>query len=226
MTELTSMRNAIAEEMNSRIAEAEKAIAESDEALENYSTATRWEQYKHNAITRLQAEGYATNRMKKDTVKTYSAKLARIGEAEKTEIKNASISIIVEYKHNRTWGYNPTASVTIAAETAAGYKTDRTTGTASGCGYDKTSAAVASALNDSAIIRADLIRAKDARLAHDEAMPYGSGYGTMPYIEGATGMSVIEAVLNACGYHLTVRDETESTRVYYFEKRENSAQED
>lgn len=226
MTELTNMRNAIAEEMNDRIAKAEKAIAESDEALENYSTTTRWEQYKRNAITRQQAEGYAANRLKKAAVKTYSAKLARIAEAEKTEVKNATISIIVEYKRSRTWGYNPTAYVTLTAETADGtHKHQTATGTASGCGYDKKSAAVAQALNTLAIFDADMIRTKDAHLARGEGMPYGSGYGVMPYVEGGTGLSYIADILKTCGYRCISSQAAGTCEAYSFEKRENSAQE-
>lgn len=226
MKELTNMRNAIAEEMNSRIAEAEKAIAESDEALENYSTTTRWEQYKRNAITRQQAEGYAANRMKKAAVKTYSAKLARIVEAEKTEVKRANLSILIEWKPSRTWGYNPTAHVTLTAETADGtHKYQTATGTAGGCGYDKGSAAVAQALNMLPIMDAELIRAKETRLAHDEGMPYGSGYGVMPYVKGGTGLSCIADILKACGYRCISSQAAGTCEAYSYEKRENSAQE-
>lgn len=52
------------------------------------------------------------------------------------------IKITVEWKKNRTWGYNPTASVWVSGSYY-------NTGKASGCGYDKESASIESALRDS-----------------------------------------------------------------------------
>ena len=52
------------------------------------------------------------------------------------------VKIKVEWKKNPTWGYNPTAEVW-----TSGFYYDK--GSASGCGYDKESAAIESALRDS-----------------------------------------------------------------------------
>lgn len=60
------------------------------------------------------------------------------------------IKIKVEWKRNRTWGYNPTAE----AWTNTHYYN---TGKASGCGYDKESAAIESALRDSASLQRFII---------------------------------------------------------------------
>lgn len=60
------------------------------------------------------------------------------------------IKIKVEWKKNRTWGYNPTAEVW----TSGGYYN---TGKASGCGYDKESSAIESALRDSASLQKFII---------------------------------------------------------------------
>lgn len=165
-------------------------------------------------------------RTEKHEAKEYAAKLARIEAAEKTEVKRASISILIEWKWSRTWGYNPTAHVTLTAEMTDGtHKYQTATGTASGCGYDKGSAAVAQALNATPVIDAELIRAKDARLAHDKAMPYGSGYGVMPYVEGGTGLSCIADILTTCGYRCISSQAASTCEAYSYEKRENSAQE-
>lgn len=195
MTELTNIREALKLETLERNEETQKAIAESETALRHHSTARRWEQYQGGHITRQQAEAFAVSRAEKQKAKELNAKLARIENAEKTEVKHASISIMIEWKRSRTWGYNPTAYVTLTAETSAGEYTKQTaTGTASGCGYDKESTAVSEALNSLPIIDAELIRAKDACALNDKKMPYGSGYGAMPYIEGGTGMGCVEDV--------------------------------
>lgn len=60
------------------------------------------------------------------------------------------IKIKVEWKRNQTWGWNPTADVW----TSGSYYN---TGKASGCGYDKESAAVESALRDSASLQKFII---------------------------------------------------------------------
>lgn len=52
------------------------------------------------------------------------------------------IEIRVDWKKNRTWGYNPTASVWVSGSYY-------NTGKASGCGYDKESASIESALSGS-----------------------------------------------------------------------------
>ena len=44
-------------------------------------------------------------------------------------MRNLTISIAIEYKRNRTWGWNPTATVTASLD---GVRTDTTTGKAGG----------------------------------------------------------------------------------------------
>lgn len=50
-------------------------------------------------------------------------------------MRNLTISINIEYKRNRTWGWNPTATVTASLD---GVRTDTTKGTASGCNVTET----------------------------------------------------------------------------------------
>lgn len=65
-------------------------------------------------------------------------------------MRNLTISINIEYKRNRTWGWNPTATVTASLD---GVRTDTTTGTASGCGYDKLSAAACRAFRENPLLQ-------------------------------------------------------------------------
>lgn len=65
-------------------------------------------------------------------------------------MRNLTISINIEYKRNRTWGWNPTATVTAVLD---GVRTDTTTGTASGWGYDKLSAAVCRAFSENPLLQ-------------------------------------------------------------------------
>lgn len=211
MKTLTNLRQAVITESRER---QEKAVAalESETALERYSTPTRWANYQAGKASREDTVCYAINRINRAIKKEADKKMAAIAEAEQSSAQINETAIIVEYIRSRTWGYNP--QVTAQVTTTAGYKEYH--GSASGCRYDKTSAAVASALNQDPTLRAYLYRAKEERLANGLQMPYGSGYGALPYIESATGMPTVESVLNACGLGLVNETETKNTALYIF----------
>jgi hypothetical protein len=97
------------------------------------------------------------------------------------------------------WGYNPSVEV----RTNAG----RTTGSASGCGYDKESAAIADAFNKNPAIMKILFTLAENALQENSAaawskdIGYGSGYGAMPYFEGGVGSSCYWSILEKAGFH-------------------------
>lgn len=177
-----------------------------DAGLARHSTPAKWNAYESGSITREKAVQLATSRALRDLEKTFVRKLEkldRIANAPELEF----VTINVEWKRSRTWGYNPTADV-VTNEYA------RYTGTASGCGYDKRSAAVAEALNASpAVLKALYIAAENA-LASGQAftrlnvntvtwrdvLGYGSGYSILPYFEGGVGISCFEEIFNSCGF--------------------------
>lgn len=211
MATLTNLHNAVIDESRERQGRAIAAL-EFDVALERYSTATRWANYKAGKASRDDTVRHAISRIARSVKKDAEKKLAAIAEAEQSNAQIIEIVVVVEYVRSRTWGYNP--RVTAQVTTTEGYKEYH--GSASGCGYDKTSAAVASALNQGPTLRAYLYRAKDQRMADDVKMPYGSGYGALPYIESGTGMKTIESVLNACNLGLSNAIETKNTATYIF----------
>lgn len=101
----------------------------------------------------------------------------------------AAVSVVVEWHKSQTWGMNPRARV--SAERVATY------GSASGCGYDKESAAIASAFNANPEI---------LRIIYDHAeaggvFPYGvSTFAGLPSFEGGCGVSCFYSIFEACGY--------------------------
>ena len=107
------------------------------------------------------------------------------------------IRIHVEWISSRTWGSNPHAELW----TSDGYYTGR----ASGCGYDKLSAATAEALNQSKGVlkflynnwEKALRKNKDATLR--DVLGYGSGY-SRPYFEGGVGYSCHHSILQRLGF--------------------------
>jgi hypothetical protein len=110
-----------------------------------------------------------------------------------------SIKISVEWKRSRTWGSNPTATVRV---TKAGGYSDTYVGSASGCGYDKESAAIAKALNQSNELLKLLYLAKEAQplCNNHELFGYGSGYGILPSIEGGVGVSCYPRIFEKLGF--------------------------
>lgn len=99
------------------------------------------------------------------------------------------IAVNIEWKRNRTWGFNPT--VEISGESV------RTVDTASGCGYDKPSAATASAAN----AHREIMRILYKHAERGGEFPYSVyTYAGLPYFDGGCGMSCFYNVFEACGY--------------------------
>ncbi|WP_314156352.1 hypothetical protein [Stomatobaculum longum] len=140
----------------------------------------------------------AEKRMRATLEKIQSAVLEKIRVAETAE-KPEHILLWVDWKESRTWGKNP------HVELIVGNKVYR--GTATGCGYDKESAAIAEALNAYPGTLKILYDVKEAALAGDEsisnenAIGYGAGYGALPYYEPGVGVNSLVAILEKCGYN-------------------------
>lgn len=121
------------------------------------------------------------------------------------------IHLYITWTRSAVWGWNPHCTLTTWAENGSGYRDETTHGRASGCGYDKTSAACAEALNASNIVRGALVR-----FVNDGGSNYGVytadtlNYPVCPYFEGGCGMSTITETLRKMGYKVT--DTTHYTR--------------
>lgn len=179
---------------------------ESDDGLKRYSTDTRWNQYKTGKISREKAVELAQKRYTKQLEKETLDTLARVDKiAAAPDLQFIAINVI--YKYNSYWGWNPTAET----RTNNGF----TTGRASGCGYDKESAAVAESFNqnDSILkalytikengLKAELTSdSKTACTGHDNRniCGYGSGYSVLPYFEGGVGVGCFWDILKKAGF--------------------------
>lgn len=180
----------------------------SDDGLRRYSTETRWNQYTSGKIDRKMAVALAVKRMKKAIDNEIAEKLAHLDRvAAAPDI--TSIYVNVEYKRSSVWGYNP------AVEVATSHDTSVFTGHASGCGYDKESAAVASAFNSSPAILKVLYTLKENALAAGESdysktactridnrniVGHGAGYSVIPYFEGGVGVGCFWDILKKAGF--------------------------
>ncbi len=123
--------------------------------MRKHSTETRWNQYRAGQITREKAVEFATARAIKAIEKETAAKLTQLDEVATAADLN-HISVSVDWVRSQTWGYNPRVEV----RTNTGFFT----GSASGCGYDKESAAIADAFNKSNSILKALYTLKETAL--------------------------------------------------------------
>lgn len=185
---------------------AEEHRTDPDRGLKANSTETRWKQYQDGTISREKAVELATKRATKEIEKNTAAKLAQLDR-----VANAPdltfISVSVEWVRSRAWGYNPHVEVRT--------NTGTYTGVASGCGYDKESAAIAEAFNKCDSILKALYQLKENGLragktdesktascgrSNGDICGYGAGYGAIPYFEGGVGASCFWSILKNCGF--------------------------
>ena len=182
---------------------------ESDEGIRKYSTDYRWEQYQRGKISREKAVEYAVVRTLKKLEKELWADLERLEAIENAKIPSF-ISIKTEWVRSRTWGNNPHIEIYVQGEGSF-------EGRASGCGYDKESAAFASAAKSSFALKKILCELKEAALKEGksdksktactgidnrEVCGYGAGHEPIPVFEGGVGMNSIISIFRRYGYNV------------------------
>lgn len=182
---------------------------ESDEGIKRYSTDYRWSQYKDGKISREKAIEYAVVRTLKKLEKELLTDLKRLEAIENAKIPSF-ISIKTEWGRDRTWGDNPHTEIYVQG---VGYHE----GSASGYGYDKESAAFASAAKSSFALKKILCNLKEAALKEGksdksktactgidnrEVCGYGAGYDPIPDFEGGVGMNSIISIFRRYGYNV------------------------
>lgn len=132
-------------------------------------------------------------KFKKANDKGRAAKLQKLADvAALSPLESASVN--VEWKRNPTWGHNPTAEVRAFG---SGYSAKLTVGKASGCGYDKESVAIATAMNGNL----QILRAMYDHAENGGTFPYSvHAFAGLPYFDGGCGVSCFRNVFEAMGY--------------------------
>jgi len=148
-----------------------------------------------NKVTLLKRMLKKYDKEVKNLENTLTEKLSAIEKASDID----SFSISVDWTKSRTWGMNPHAELRINAEYLKG--------TASGCGYDKESSAVARCFNDSLSITKLVYDKLESILESGktweelkENVPYGLTIISLPYWEGGVGMSSFINLLKWLGF--------------------------
>ena len=238
MKEFAMIKNEVRQDAEKRISDTAHSIlygympswaaehqTDSDRGLKQHSTATRWEQYTSGKISREKAVELATKRATKEIEKATAEKLAKLDRiAQAPEL--SYITVAVEWKRSSVWGFNPTATVTTNTEFASGH--------ASGCGYDKESAAIAQALNQCDSVLKALYSFKEKQMregqndhsrtactGHDNRhiIGYGAGYATIPYFEGGVGASCFWSIFERIGYTCRGDHSGRHSTYYHIEKK-------
>ena len=124
-------------------------------------------------------------------LKRLKADMAKLRAAIKAD-DPGDITIAVSWIRSRTWGANPAVVVSAGRET--------TDGSASGCGYDKESAAVAAAMNKNASIRRLWCSFAECGFKFPYSMVCDND-SPIPFMDGGCGMSSVRAVFEALGYN-------------------------
>lgn len=136
-----------------------------------------------------------------------AARLEKLKAAEGAK-ETCYFSVSVEWKKSKTWGYNPTATVRGLAE-------DTTDG-ASGCGYDKESAAIAGAMNKNP----EIMRVLYDHAETGKPFPYSVHvFAGLPSFDGGCGVSCFQDVFDACGYVWKCVASGEMFDVYTIERK-------
>ena len=195
-----------------------------DAGIMRYSTATRWNQYTAGKITRKEAIDYAVKRSINELNKDLNEELQHL-EAIANAGRLESVNISVEWHKSRVWGYNPAARVAVVwIDNDGNHRSGVYYGSASGCGYDKRSAAVGEALNKCDAVLNALCRYANPKYntttaTGNKAICYGLGYAAIPYFEAGVGVSCFREAFNLCGYEWIENTAGELSDFYYISKK-------
>ena len=196
--------------------------------FKNFATKTVYKKYQDGEISEKEAKSKTIEQVKKEAAKKLNKQLEKISEIENAkEVQDIEISIT--WKKSATWGWCPRAYIKSHLLDNQKYNYyERSEGYASGCGYDKLSSSIASALNDSNGALKLLYTAEEKRLrkaknglttSRRDFIGYGSGYGSMPYFEGGVGFESQATIFNNLGFKAkTISDKDGFTIAAYIEK--------
>lgn len=155
------------------------------------------EEMKKGQIEEIINDADLTTRKKANRIKKIEAAFSVIEKAAVV----TGIEINVDWSKSAMWGMNPTAKIWI--NTIENKFLPQLIGKASGCGYDKESAAVASALNQSHEITKMLLDFAEGKTGSCEEV---FGYGIwqfenhFPIFSGGVGINCFLEILKKIGF--------------------------
>ena len=148
------------------------------------------------------------------TKKDYYVKRAKLRADKQKEqllkrvelLKNAPsierIDISIEWKKSATWGSNPHCSIWVIFAGNINREREYFESSASGCGYDKESTVIASALNQCNAFIALLFKVEKKDPQHKVYGYYGTDKGFFPRLSGGVGTNCYPAIFALVGYKM------------------------
>lgn len=188
-----------------------------DHYFRRYLTKKQFEKLKNDEITTKEAIQKTIEKEKAQNEKSMNNTLKKLEDIKQAD-KFKCCNIIVEWVNSKTWGANPHVTAQIWTEDKQGLSHyEEYYGKASGCGYDKQSAAIGEALNQSKSIIQAFCEYKEKQLKKNKnadksdyaiidnrnAICYGFGYSPIPYFEGGVGVNCFIQGFKLLGYKTT-----------------------
>lgn len=198
---MKTLFNSINEEYQKRMSDFVNSINET----ENFDT---W--YYNELMPKGNKKQFSSTEEKRDYLKArkqaklskdLSKEIAKVETILNSEVPEL-ITVSIEWKKNKTWGSNPSATA------KASYKNGTCqyfeSGSISGCGYDKESTAFANSVNQiNGLLRSMYEMKQNSEEENNHKLfGYGSGYGLLPYFEGGVGVSCYYGIFEKIGFKL------------------------
>ena len=218
---LSNLRKEVKKENKARLLKNIEAIKNLtiEDMMKNYGvfrnceTKTIFKKYQDGEITEKEAKKKTIEHTKKEALKSLNKNLNKILAVE--EAKSVySVDIYIDWKRSQTWGWCPRAYIQVySLDNNNNHDYEQLEGYASGCGYDKLSSSIASALNGSNAALKLLYEAEEKRLRNIKKgnnqtrryfIGYGSGYGVMTYFEGGVGFESQYTIFKKLGYNIKI----------------------
>lgn len=156
---------------------------------ERIESAIKW----HEDFYIKQAEGKHGKRWVNNRVNKIKEEMETIKNAPRI----ISVQIRVDWKKSSTWGMNPHTQIRVYTDN---YEMEIYNGSASGCGYDKESASVAQAFNESPALKKALYEAMEA---DEDGKPYGvNDYESGLSFASGVGMSCYRNIADWLGFEI------------------------
>lgn len=170
--------------------------------------------------TKEERIAFISERYKKELDKRLAEEVSRLKSIMEAD-ELISMTITIEWKRSRMWGYNPKATGRAKIQGKEYVKYDvYESGSIGGCGYDKKSTAVAEILNQCTPLIKLLCIEKDksSDKKNQEVFGYGAGYGILPRFEGGVGVECYPDILKKIGYKFENTAWTDTLDVFLISK--------
>lgn len=162
---------------------------------------------------------YLVERKELALEKSSQKTIDRINLIADTSKEIKSMSIVVEWRKNRTWGANPKAFLTVYFKDNSIHEFESSP--ISGCGFDKLSIAVGETLNQCnellKLMYVEKNRPKNKNKESRHVFGYGSGYA-LPYFQGGVGISCYPRIFEKLGFKFETMRGTNSVDIYKVER--------